>query len=242
MQLRVALLLGLSGVCLGLRVSPKQASLRSGGPASRKELVSGIGAALGLVAAAGLPSTAAAEGAGAVPTKISGQYYFPTARYRYLPRILSTWNSITIDGAAAMAQDPVDWEAMDAVYKRVDDITTALPLFADAIEGARSSKRKKKSGLQVTLLKQGEEYNKTAKALEKALKKKDAKATPKTVADTEAALLTYRQTASIDGEDGGLVEVPENMKKYVSVFKGMPTEQLNKNAKSAQATMQPVSN
>ena len=76
-------------------------------------------------------------------TNPANNYYFPMAKYRYLPRILRAW--IALDELAGLALKEKDWDGMRVVFDRADDATTALPLYASAVEGSRSTKRKKKS-------------------------------------------------------------------------------------------------
>ena len=50
------------------------------------------------------------------------------------------------------------------VWERADDSTTCLPLYTSAVEGSRSTKRKKKSDAQKELAKLYKEYNAGASA------------------------------------------------------------------------------
>ena len=129
------------------------------------------------------------------------------AKYRYLPRILKSW--IAIDQLAPVALDVGDWEGLQEVVRRVDDATTALPLYTNAVEGSRSTKRKKKSPAQKQMIVDLKDYNKAIEDLQKAVDKKDVAKARKAIAEVRAPLLSYRQLAQIDGEDGGMI-VPEN--------------------------------
>eukprot|EP00965_Chrysotila_dentata_P022994 761999-Pleurochrysis_carterae.AAC.4 len=68
---------------------------------------------------------------------------FPMAKYRYLPRIFRAW--IASSELAPKALEERDWEGLRIVYERLDDATLAMPLYTSAVEGSRSTKRKKKS-------------------------------------------------------------------------------------------------
>ena len=61
------------------------------------------------------------------------------------------------------------------VWERADDSTTCLPLYTSAVEGSRSTKRKKKSEAQKELAKLYKSYNTGVADLKVAIDKKDIK-------------------------------------------------------------------
>ena len=63
------------------------------------------------------------------------------------------------------------------VWERADDSTTCLPLYTSAVEGSRSTKRKKKSDAQKELAKLYKEYNSGVADLKVAIDRKDIKKT-----------------------------------------------------------------
>ena len=130
----------------------------------------------------------------------------PMAKYRYLPRILRAW--IAADTLAPAALEVDDWEGMKIVFDRVDDATTALPLYTSAVEGSRSTKRKKKSDEQKAMMSKQKEYKLAVKDLGAAIEKKDKKKTKEALQTARDSLLVYRQMAKIDREDGGCIELP----------------------------------
>ena len=77
-------------------------------------------------------------------------YYFPMAKYRYLPRIFRAW--IAADDLGPNAVKGGDWEGVGIVAERLDDASSAMPLYTNAVEGSRSSKRKKKSPAQKQMI------------------------------------------------------------------------------------------
>ena len=82
-------------------------------------------------------------------TNPANNYYFPTAKYRYLPRIYRA--EIACDKLSQEPLEQEDWESLNIVWDRMDDATYAMPLYTNAVEGSRSSKKKKKSDLQKEL-------------------------------------------------------------------------------------------
>lgn len=133
----------------------------------------------------------------------STNYYFPMARYRYAPRILRAW--IAVDELSPAALQERDWEGLNIIADRLDDATTAMPLFTNAIEGARSTKRKTKSETQKEMAKATTQYTAACKALLSACKQKDPKLVAAALADAKASLAQYRELANIDTPDGGMV-------------------------------------
>ena len=135
-------------------------------------------------------------------------YYFPMARYRYAPRILRAW--IAVDELALPALKAGDWEGLNIVWERMDDATTAMPLFTSSVEGARSTKRKKKSETQMAMTTLTKQYTASCNALQAALKsRKDEERVLAALASAKEALAEYRKLGKIDGPDGGMI-IPEN--------------------------------
>jgi len=137
----------------------------------------------------------------------ANNYYFPMAKYRYLPRIFRSW--IAVDELAPPALEARDWDGLNVVWERADDSITALPLYTSAVEGSRSTKRKKKSDAQKELAKVQKEYAEGVGDFKKAIDKKDAKKATVALAKAHDSLLVYRQIAQIDSPDGGIVSLPE---------------------------------
>merc|ERR1719161_315009 len=95
------------------------------------------------------------------------------AKYRYLPRIFRSW--IALHELAPQAVQDIDWEALQEVWVRADDSITCLPLYTSAVEGSRSTKRKKKSDAQKELAKVTKEYSSGVAEFKVACDKKDIK-------------------------------------------------------------------
>ena len=55
---------------------------------------------------------------------------------------------IAVDSLGPQALGASDWEGLHVVWERADDAVTAMPLYTNAVEGSRSSKRKKKSDVR----------------------------------------------------------------------------------------------
>ena len=91
----------------------------------------------------------------------ANNYYFPMARYRYAPRILRAW--IAVDELATPVLAAGRWDDMEIVWSRMDDAVTAMPLFTNAVEGSRSTKRKTKTDTQKMMAADTKAYGEACK-------------------------------------------------------------------------------
>lgn len=137
----------------------------------------------------------------------ANNYYFPMAKYRYAPRILRAW--IAVDELADGVLKSDAWDDMEIIWYRLDDATTAMPLFTNAVEGSRSTKRKTKTDTQKSMAADAKAYAEACKLLRAACDRKDAEKARAALAKAKESLGDYRMLAKIDGEDGGMI-VPEN--------------------------------
>ena len=163
-----------------------------------------------LLAVAALATSAVAPAAAKVDSvNPANNYYFPMARYRYAPRIFRAWIAVDELAPGITKAVPYDWEGMEIVWYRMDDATTAMPLFTNAVEGSRSTKRKTKSDTQKAMTAATKAYAEACKMLRAACDRKDPERVLSALAKAKTALGEYRVLAKIDGPDGGMV-VPEN--------------------------------
>lgn len=143
----------------------------------------------------------------------ANNYYFPMAKYRYTPRILRAWIAVdelapgVLDGSLSSAA--MLWDDMEIIWYRLDDATTAMPLFTNAVEGSRSTKRKTKSDTQKSMASDTKAYTEACKLLRGACDRRDAEKARAALAKAKSALGEYRVLAKIDGPDGGMI-TPEN--------------------------------
>ena len=137
-------------------------------------------------------------------TNPANNYYFPMAKYRYLPRIYRAY--IACDVLALPALKEQDWDGLEIAWERMDDTITAMPLYTNAVEGSRSSKRKKKSAEQKGMYAATKKYATAVDKLYNAIKKRDADGVVASLASASKHMATYRTLAKIDTEDGGVID------------------------------------
>ena len=95
------------------------------------------------------------------------------------------------------------------VQERMENAATAMALFTNSVEGARSTKRKKKSDTQKAMAALTTRYAGACEKLQAGVSRKQEDAVMAALADAREALAEYRKLGKIDGPDGGMV-VPEN--------------------------------
>ena len=83
-----------------------------------------------------------------------------------------------------------------------------MPLYANAVEGSRSGKKKTKTDAQKEMKKIDIAYAKDMKQMEKAVQSKNKDQLTTLLASSRAGLLRYREIAKIDTEDGGVIQMP----------------------------------
>eukprot|EP00180_Rhodochaete_pulchella_P000618 Plantae.Rhodophyta-Rhodochaete_pulchella.ctg1454.p1 GENE.Plantae.Rhodophyta-Rhodochaete_pulchella.ctg1454~~Plantae.Rhodophyta-Rhodochaete_pulchella.ctg1454.p1 ORF type:complete len:182 (-),score=38.21 Plantae.Rhodophyta-Rhodochaete_pulchella.ctg1454:457-972(-) len=138
---------------------------------------------------------------------LRANYYYPTARKRYLPRIKVVADEI--GGVEEMVHGG-EWESVrDFAEGPAADAVGPLKLYASALAGQGLS-------LQGTFLasleKYGTAYESQLQKMRKGIKKKDSKATLTALDGLNDSLQGYRRTAKIDTPDGGIGEVPTDLK------------------------------
>ena len=129
-------------------------------------------------------------------TNPANNYYFPMAKYRYLPRILRA--EIACDKLSSEPLEKQDWESLVIVWERMDDATTAMPLYISSVEGSRSSKKKKKSDIQKDMAKATKDYTDACKDLKVAIDKRNIKNARAAIEKASGKMDQYRVLAKID--------------------------------------------
>lgn len=143
-------------------------------------------------------SAAKPSGGGDFEPNLRSNYYYPTNKKRYLPRIKKC--SDLIPDAAQMIGSE-DWDgATDFATKIADDTVLPMKLYTSSLTGGGTNV---KVSFTKDMMKQANEFEKAQKKLVKALAKKDQEASSSALEDLSQALLAYRKTGRLLGPDGG---------------------------------------
>jgi len=121
-----------------------------------------------------------------IGSTLRGDYYYPTARKRYLPRVRKAYEELEkVEGAPGAG----DWGKLEIFAKGPGDAGSALKLYVSALGGGGLSI----SGNFMSNMKgAAESYDSKFKTFQVALKSKDATKTSSALGDMKTALVAYR--------------------------------------------------
>eukprot|EP00186_Timspurckia_oligopyrenoides_P004668 CAMPEP_0182451946 /NCGR_PEP_ID=MMETSP1172-20130603/43989_1 /TAXON_ID=708627 /ORGANISM="Timspurckia oligopyrenoides, Strain CCMP3278" /LENGTH=235 /DNA_ID=CAMNT_0024649753 /DNA_START=3228 /DNA_END=3935 /DNA_ORIENTATION=- len=153
-----------------------------------------------------------------IDANLRANYYYPTARKRYLPRIKVANDSMD---DLKLAIEEKRWSDATGLLKGpIADATGPLKLYASALTGQGLS-------LSVSYVKDmtecGEKYEKNVAKLEKALSKKNSSSASELVKELDSALQKYRIAARINTEDGGVGAIPTDKRLGSGFSNNNPT-------------------
>lgn len=136
-------------------------------------------------------------------TNLRGQYYYPTARKRYLPRVKLAFDSIA---DAEKATRDKKWTVVDDyAANTLMDAVLPMKLYASSLGGGGLSINAK---FIAEMAKNAEVYEGALSRLSKAAKKKDATSALASLTDLRSAITEYRKLGKLESEDFGIGEVP----------------------------------
>ncbi len=139
-----------------------------------------------------------AKEGGNMEPNLRSNYYYPTNKVRYLPRIKKCNDAIP---GAAVAIGDGDWEAVDIFVNKVaDDTILPLKLYTSSLTGGGTNV---KVSFTKDMAKAADDFEKAQKQLVKAAKKKDQTACSKALEDLSEGLQAYRVAGRITGPDAG---------------------------------------
>ncbi|GMH54367.1 hypothetical protein TrLO_g6425 [Triparma laevis f. longispina] len=138
------------------------------------------------------------KSAGAIDPNLRANYYYPTARKRYLPRIKKASDQIsTIPDLIASSS----WsEVKDFSVKVADDTVLPMKLYTSSLAGQGLNL---KSQTITVMTKSAEDFDKYNKQLSKAADKKDVEKSVVALQKMSVALSDFRTEGKLLGPDGG---------------------------------------
>jgi len=143
-------------------------------------------------------SAAKSKDASIIEPNLRSNYYYPTNKKRYLPRIKKCNDAIP---EAANSIGIEDWDAVsDFALKVADDTILPLKLYTSSLGGQGTNVKVSFTG---EMMKNADKFEKSQKLLVKALKKKDQTSASTALEDMASALLAYRTSGRLLGPDGG---------------------------------------
>lgn len=140
-----------------------------------------------------------------IESSLRGQYYFPTARKRYLPRVKLAYETIP---AAETAARENDWRRVSELSSGVlSDAVLPMKLYASALAGGGLNTNTK---FIDKMTKQAEVYEKALRNLLSAVKKKQSSGLLNHLDDMRGAIAQYRVLGHLEATDFGIGEIPGN--------------------------------
>ncbi len=144
------------------------------------------------------PIVAKPKAESVIEPNLRSNYYYPTNKKRYLPRI-KRCNDAIPDIAEAIGNE--EWEAvLDFNAKIADDTILPMKLYTSSLLGGGTNV---KVSFTKDMNKAADDFEKSQKALTKAINKKDRSASSKALEEMATALLAYRTAGKLLGPDGG---------------------------------------
>ncbi|KAG7349529.1 hypothetical protein IV203_012126 [Nitzschia inconspicua] len=129
---------------------------------------------------------------------LRSNYYYPTNKKRYLPRIKKCNDAIP-DVAIMIGSE--DWPAAaDFADKVAEDTILPMKLYTSSLLGGGTNV---KVSFAKDMNQAAADFEKAQKQLSKAIAKKDVEKSTKALEDLSKALLTYRTAGKLLGPDGG---------------------------------------
>jgi hypothetical protein len=141
---------------------------------------------------------AAAKAESNYEPNLRSNYYYPTNKKRYLPRIKKCNDAIP-DAANMIGSS--DWEgAENFAVKIAEDTILPMKLYTSSLLGGGTNV---KVAFAKDMNKAATDFEKAQKALVKAISKKDQEKSSKALEDLSSALMAYRTAGKLLGPDGG---------------------------------------
>jgi len=133
-----------------------------------------------------------------IEPNLRSNYYYPTNKKRYLPRIKRCSDEIP-QVAASIGQE--DWDTVNGFATKVaDDAILPLKLYTSSLTGGGTN-------VKVSFVKEmkssTEAFELSQKSLVKAVSMKNREAATNALQDMSTALLRYRTAGKLLGHDGG---------------------------------------
>jgi hypothetical protein len=129
---------------------------------------------------------------------LRSNYYYPTNKKRYLPRIKKCNDAIP-DAASMIGSN--DWEGAETfALKIAEDTILPMKLYTSSLLGGGTNV---KVAFAKEMTQAASDFEKAQKKLVKAIGKQDQEKSSKALEDLSSALFAYRSAGKLLGPDGG---------------------------------------
>jgi len=128
---------------------------------------------------------------------LRSNYYYPTAKKRYLPRIKKCNDAIPI---AASSIGDNKWDAVQEFTRTADDTILPMKLYTSSLLGGGTNV---KVSFAKDMTTAATDFEKAQKKLVAAVNKQDQTSSSAALEDLASALQLYREAGKLTGPDGG---------------------------------------
>ena len=129
---------------------------------------------------------------------LRSNYYYPTNKVRYLPRIKKCNDSLPLVAASIGSED---WDAVkDFATVIADDTILPMKLYVSSLTGGGTNV---KVGFAKDMMSAAKTFEKNQALLVKSVEKKDAAKASAALENMAEAMLAYRTSGKLLGPDGG---------------------------------------
>ena len=142
---------------------------------------------------------------------LRSNYYYPTNKKRYLPRIKKCNDAIP-DAAVMIGQE--DWEGAGVFASKIaDDTILPMKLYTSSLLGGGTNV---KVSFAKNMDKAAADFEKAQKKLVKAISKKDQQTSTTALEELAEALLAYRTAGKLLGDDIGDIPSVDDIRRSAS--------------------------
>lgn len=143
------------------------------------------------------------KGEQAIDPTLKGSYYYPTAKKRYLPRILKVSNGIS-DVSNSIERE--EWDNVKEFFKDADNAVLPMKLYVSSLDGQglsmSNSYAKQMKG-------QSDIYEKNVSLLSKAIQSQNKDQAAQAILKMGVAVTEYRLSGRLTDDDGNIPSVDE---------------------------------
>lgn len=130
-------------------------------------------------------------------------YYYPTAKKRYLPRILKVSNGIA---DASLQIQTENWNLVEQFYKDADNAVLPMKLYVSSLDGQGLGMA---NSYAMQMKQESNVYEQKVQLLKNAMAQQNKEIALQAVQDMGVAVTQYRQVGRLTDDDGNIPSVDE---------------------------------
>lgn len=150
------------------------------------------------------PIGIAAKGVTGIDPTLKGSYYYPTAKKRYVPRIIKVSDNIA---AVPELIESADWDAVSTFANKIaDDAVLPMKLYQSSLDGQGLNMKNDYVGVMKD---KANLYEQKTRDLQKAVKAQNKEKAIIALNGVNEAIIEYRVAGRLSDSDGSIPSVDE---------------------------------